>query len=357
MSGPPKLARAGEILACYALGSAVGGLFSWLNLPLPWMIGPLLSTAFLGLAIRPVAIPIKTRPVGQIIVAAHVGLYFNEQALGAIYDHASAILAVAFATALIGLFLSILLKRLSGTDTVTAVLASVPGGPVEMGLLAKQYGGDPGPVIFAQTLRIAAIVILVPSSLYFLLDATRGRPGEIALTHDPLGMAILALGAVTTALVFRLCRINNPFFLGPLAFSCAATAAGLPLSPYPHVFVSAAQVLLGTWLGSTFKRSLFTNAGRLVLSTTLTSVLLVALCTAFAASLAATSAVPWETLVLGAAPGSVTEMALTARFLHEDVALITAFHLTRIFLIIPNIPWILALLHGRSVLGSRKENP
>jgi uncharacterized membrane protein AbrB (regulator of aidB expression) len=49
-------------------------------------------------------------------------------------------------------------------------------------------------------------------------------------------------------------------------------------------------------------------------------------------------------------------MALTARFLHEDVALITAFHLTRIFLIIPNIPWILALLHGRSILGTGKDD-
>jgi hypothetical protein len=41
-------------------------------------------------------------------------------------------------------------------------------------------------------------------------------------------------------------------------------------------------------------------------------------------------------------------MALTARFLHEDVALITAFHLVRIFLIIPNTPWLLALVHARA---------
>src|SRR3546814_3897288 len=86
---------------------------------------------------------------------------------------------------------------------------------------------------------------------------------------------------------------------------------------------------------------------RLVVATTLTSMLLVALCTAFAASLALVTDLPWNILVLGAAPGSITEMALTARFLRADVALITAFHLVRIFLIIPSTPFMLALLHAR----------
>src|SRR3546814_17918519 len=98
-------------------------------------------------------------------------------------------------------------------------------------------------------------------------------------------MALLAAGAAATAALFRLCRISNPFFLGPLAFSCVATVLGLPLAPFPDAVVSFAQILLGTWLGSTFRRELFLNAGRLVVAITVTSMLLVALCTAFAASL------------------------------------------------------------------------
>lgn len=53
----------------------------------------------------------------------------------------------------------------------------------------------------------------------------------------------------------------------------------------------------------------------------------------------------WELMVLGTAPGGVTEMALTAKFLGQDVALITAFHLTRIFILMPNIPWIIRMSH------------
>src|SRR3546814_7293618 len=125
---------------------------------------------------------------------------------------------------------------------------------------------------------------------YFLFFSSRRRHTRCALVTGvqtcALSISLLAAGAAGTAALFRLCRISNPFFLGPLAFSCVATVLGLPLGPFPDAVVSFAQILLGTWLGSTFRRELFLNAGRLVVAITVTSMLLVALCTAFAASLA-----------------------------------------------------------------------
>ena len=47
-------------------------------------------------------------------------------------------------------------------------------------------------------------------------------------------------------------------------------------------------------------------------------------------------------MVLATAPGGVTEMALTARLLHQDAALVTAFHLVRIFTIMPFAPLVFA---------------
>lgn len=342
------LHRALELFICYALASGAGYLFSRLDLPLPWMIGPLIATALFGLLIKPVDVPTRTRPVGQVMVSAQVGLSFNAAALVAIVDHGLVIFTIALATATIGFIMAFVLRRMTGTDHVTAFLASMPGGPVEMANLAQQYGGDSGVVVFAQTLRISAIVILVPAALYYLLHTSRGALPPADFVWDLPGMILLAAGAVATALLFKVLRLSNPYFLGPLTFSCGATVLDLPLAPLPDAAVSFAQVLLGTWLGSTFRRELFLNAGRLVVATTATSLLLVALCTAFAASLALVSDFPWTILVLGAAPGSITEMALTARFLQENVALITAFHLVRIFLIIPNIPWMLKLVHKRA---------
>ena len=54
--------------------------------------------------------------------------------------------------------------------------------------------------------------------------------------------------------------------------------------------------------------------------------------------------IAWQTMVLATAPGSVTEMALTAKILDQEVALVTAYHVLRIFIILPLVPLIFALV-------------
>ena len=48
-------------------------------------------------------------------------------------------------------------------------------------------------------------------------------------------------------------------------------------------------------------------------------------------------------MILATAPGSVTEMALTAKILQDGIAAVTAFHLVRIFIIMPFAPLIINL--------------
>ncbi len=338
-----------QLFGCYILAVLTGYTAARLHLPLPWMIGPLVSTALVNMFIRPVDIPVRTRPLGQMIIAVQVGLHFTGESVNAVLGHGIAILGVALATIFLGFLLSRLLQKMTGADPVTAFLSCLPGGPVEMGNLAKVYGGDPGPVIFAQTLRISTIVIIIPMALYYLSDTVPVGQKPVGVELNYFGMLCVSLGAAATCALFYVLKINSPFFLGALAFSCTASASGIiPVSPYPYEVLALGQVLLGTWLGSTFRRELFQRAGRLVTGICVTASLLILSGAAVALVVAQFSEMSWRALVLGAAPGSVTEMALTAQFLHEDVALITAFHLVRIFMILPNVPWMLALIHRRS---------
>ena len=75
----------------------------------------------------------------------------------------------------------------------------------------------------------------------------------------------------------------------------------------------------------------------------LTTILLLVLCAALAFAISALTGIAWQTMVLATAPGSVTEMALTAKILDEGVAVVTAYHVVRIFVIIPLAPLIFAV--------------
>jgi membrane AbrB-like protein len=333
-------------LAClYALAIGAGALFSWVGVPLPWMIGPLtLSAAVYISGAITVRVPVKTRPFGQMTIAAQVGLAFTPAALAAVVALAPLLIGAALVTAVLAGATAVAMARMGRMPLAQAFLATFPTSPVEAAVMAEKIGCDPAPIVLSQTMRIAAVVILVPLSVYAVDGWPDRGAAMMGAAFDPLGNGFLALLAIAGALTFKKLGLANPFFLGPLAFSAAAAAAGLHPAAFPAPVLAAAQIVLGTWLGATFRRDLLLNGGRLVTTSAVGTLLLLGLVSAFALALAALSGLRWEVLVLGLAPGGVTEMALTAKFLGVDLALVTAFQLTRIFIFMPNIPWIIALI-------------
>lgn len=336
-----------ELILIYAWAICAGALFLRLGAPLPWMIGPLVGVAGLYVAgVTRYAIPVKTRPLAQIIVAAQVGLAFSPAAFAVLLELGPLLVGMALATAACAGLAAWVLARLSGVGAVSALLSTIPTSPVEAATIAERLGLRPGGIIFAQTLRIAAIVVVVPLAIY-AMEGWPERGGAPAGVLVPLNSAFLFAVAVATAFLFRAIGISNPFFLGALAGSAALTAAGVEPAPFGPVILGGAQVLLGTWLGSTFRRDLFRSAGGMIAPIIGSTLLFLILTAALAVLLSRLTPLGWQDLVLGAAPGGVTEMALTAKYLGLDVALITAFHLVRIFLIVPFIPAIAKALDRR----------
>ncbi|WBU57487.1 AbrB family transcriptional regulator [Paracoccus sediminicola] len=323
--------------ATYLLCVLSGWLFARLGLPLPWMIGPLLATAALALSgVLREAMPVRTRPFGQAVVASTVGLSFTAEALRVVIELMPLLIGMSAMTAGLALAMSLIQARLSGAKLSRMVLATFPVAPVEAAIIAENSGIAAAPVVMAQTLRIAAVVVAVPLLLY----AIDGRPETVSALSpngdwDAPGLALMVLAVLAGGAVFHRFGWANPFFLGPLAAVGIATAFGADLSPYPPVILGAAQITLGAWLGSTFQAHLFEGARRELIASTFGTVLLLALVCAGAVLIARLSGLSWETVILATAPGGVTEMALTAQYLDQDVSLVTAAHVVRIFLLMP----------------------
>jgi len=336
-SPPPSPARGWKagvgLVLLFALSTGAGWIFERIGAPLPWMIGPLLLTAtiFMGLAPR-LVVPNGMRPIGQVVVATQVGLAFSPAALTMLADLSVVIVGTALTTGGCIFIVALVLARLTGMGLAQAFLSSAPTSPVEAATMATEAGINPMPVIFGQTIRLAMVVVILPFALY----AVDGWP-EVARTpvsldiNDPHSIFFLAAVGAASAWAFRTMRIPNPNFMGPLTLAAGLAVSGIGPAPYPPVVLAIAQIVLGTWLGATFKREIVTSSVRLSLASIFSALLLLALCSLSAVGIAAISGVDWRTLILGAAPGGAVEMALTAKFLGQSVVLITTFHLVRIF--------------------------
>lgn len=322
------------------VGAAViaGYLASLAGFPLPWMIGPLLLTGAVGLADVKVPHHEAYRPIGQLVVATAVGLYFTPVAFQEVMTHAGLMVAAAVVTIAAGFITAILLYRLTNCNGTVAFFASLPGGPAEMAVLAERLGASGAPVIFAQTLRIVFIVLLIPASLMIFGGLTLP---EIQPTAEVnlLGLLLLYGLAAAGTVLLKLIGVPNCNFLGPLAVASLISVFGFELSGVPTWLLAGGQVILGIALGSRFTRSELLKDPKFSVASVFTTIVLLAQCAAIAIALWLISGERGlPSYLLATAPGSVTEMALTAKLLGQGVAMVTAYHLIRIFIIIPLAP-------------------
>ena len=328
--------------AALAVGAGAGYVCMLLRTPIPWMLGPLFTVAFLRIAGVDISAPPPARYIGQWIIGTSLGLYFTPSVLREVAGlwyllAAGAVLAIA-----LGYVSGVALAALAGFDKTTGVFASVPGGAAEMATLGARFGARVDRVAAAQSLRILIVVAIVPGAIT-ALDIHGTVPyvqGATALV--PAGLALLMLATLAGSAVFQKLRMPNAFVLGSLAVSIPLTGAEVDLSSMPPLVSNIGQALLGCALGSRFQSDFLRGAHRFVGAVVVTVVLSIVLSAIVGVGLAWASGLPAATLLLGTAPGGIAEMCITAKVLQLGVPLVTAFHVTRLVVLLLATPVIFA---------------
>jgi membrane AbrB-like protein len=327
-----RAARDSWVNPCLALGlcAATGATFALLRLPLPWMLGPLGAMAACNFAGAGLRAPRGGREFGQIVIGTALGLYFTPAVAREVASYwPLLLLAGVFAVAL-GAFGGWILSRVAGIDRTTAFFASVAGGAAEMTLLGERYGARPDRVALAQSLRILAVVIVVPFALTY--SGVQGDQlfQQVALPFSWEKLALLLGIATLAGFALNATGMPNAFMFGPLAVVIALTANELHFSSLPALLSNAAQMVLGCALGSRFQRRSLQSTPRFLGGVLLSVALTMAVAAGFALFLAWASGLPVGTLVLATAPGGIAEMCITAKVLQLGVPLVTAAHVTRV---------------------------
>ena len=303
-----RLRSIAPALAALAACTAGGAICFFLHTPLPWMTGSLVTMAALKFSGFAVAAPRGGRQVGQLLIAAALGLYFTPTVAREVLGRWELLLAAAaFATVLsyVGAWM---LSRWSDTDRATALFASVPGGATEMMHLGERFGANPGRIAVAQSLRILIVVITVPVVMTWW--GAHGTEDYVAVTapFDARGLAALLACAGAGGFVLWYVGSPNPFMLGALTVVIGLTVGGVQWSSIPTPLVNAAQVLLGCNLGSRFERAFVRDAPRFVLVVLASIVAGIVISALFAGALGWWSGLPVATMVLATAPGGMAEM-------------------------------------------------
>ena len=338
-----------------AIAAAAGALCAWLRTPIPWMLGPLFSVAMLRVAGAPLDVPVPVRYAGQWVIGTSLGLYFTPHVVREVAGLWPLLVAGAVFAIALGYVSGLALARLGGLDKTTGIFASVPGGAAEMSILGERFGGRVDRISAAQSLRILIVVAIVPPVITAIdVHGTDVYvPG--ATDFSAAGFAILMAATLSGGFVLQALRVPNAFVLGALAVAIPATAAEIDLSSLPTPVSNLGQLMLGAALGSRFRPDFLAGAHRFVGAVVATVLLSIVLSALFGLALAWASGQHPATMILGNAPGGIAEMCITAKVLQLGVPLVTAFHVTRLAVLLLATP--LVFVRVRRLYRSSRRGP
>lgn len=331
-----------SIVPTFAIGAIGAAIAILLGLPLPFLLGSLLSVG--GVAVAGVRVmgrvpdmPQKLRTGFVPVVGVAIGGTFTPDLLAG---------AGRWWPTLLGLMAFIpmahwmgyqVYRRLGALSPQTAFYAAVPGGLIEAITMGEEAGADPQMLTMLQFLRLILSIVLVPLTFMVLTGAAVGSAAGVQITGAdvPLGLvdiALLAFAGVAGVWLGQRLRLPGALITGPILISGAFHLAGLTHAVPPGWLIALTQLVVGVSLGVRFAgmpRGTFSKAlGLSVLNVGLT----LGLGFLFALALHGAVGEKTGTVFLAFAPGGVAEMSLVALSLQVSVVYVTAHHVLRILL-------------------------
>jgi membrane AbrB-like protein len=329
---------------------AAGGtsLFWWLDLPLPFLFGPM---AFC-LAGALMHLPLKG--FGQVSVAARtilgvaVGASITPEVIGQLPRMALSVALVPVFIAVIAAVGVPFFRRVWGFDAPTAYYAAMPGGLQDMVIFGSEAGGDPRALSLIHATRVLLIVTLAPVFLTHVYGAELSNPIGAPVAELPWHeLAIMAVAAWVGWKGGERLGLFGASILGPMIVTAILSLSGFIHFRPPAEAILAAQFFIGCGIGIHFLGVTWRELTRVVAAGTAYVLVLAALAALFTALVTALGLGAPVPAFLAFAPGGQAEMTVLAIVTGADLGFVITHHLLRIVIVIVGAPVAAAIIARR----------
>ncbi|MDM7481651.1 MAG: AbrB family transcriptional regulator [Halomonas sp.] len=344
MKGSRFSAASARALALSLGVGALGGLlFQLLNLPLAWMLGPLVANLLASAKGASVAVPEPLRNVFLAVMGLVLGSQVTPELAHRVLDWplsaALLLLGVAASTAVASAW-----YRRCGFDPVSAWFGAAPGAMTAMILLGEKCGGDPQRIAVAQSLRIILVILFLPP-LFWAFEGGEGSLGPAASSLEH-GWMLLTIPLLIP--LGRWLRIPSSALLTPLLMAALLSGLDLASLALPQWGMNLMLWVLGSAIGSRFQGMTRRLLGRYLWQSGVATLLALMALAVFAELIHRTVGVGRDVALLALAPGGIGEMAILAVALDIDPVFVAFHHLLRMITLMVFAPfWARWLLSRR----------
>jgi hypothetical protein len=333
-----------RILLTGIVALAGGALFTLLQLPIPWLLGPMAAVLVGSRLLKwPLTWPNRIRDAGIVIVGYTTGLSLTPSALAEIVRQLPSMLTMTLALLALCATIAFALSKLTGVDFPTMMTGSIPGGLSQMVTLAEEFPGvDLTVVTFLQVTRLMMIIFCVPLLLYSPLlgadhavagaGAAPAAGGEAWAALFP-NIWIFAPLCVLCAWAGQRLKLPTAFMLGPMIGTAAVHLAGLNGPALPSALLDLSQFMIGAHVGLMLHPEKLERKVRTIAMSVASGAILIAGSFGFSSLLTRIHAVSPATALLSLAPGGMDQMGIMAHEVGADLSVVSGYQTFRILFI------------------------
>lgn len=326
-------------LAVAAAGAAIAVA---LNVPMPLLLGPLLTCLLCALAgIKLTGFP-RTASTMRTILGVAVGASITPESIHLLGDYATSIFLMLVLTGLIAA-VGVPWFRVCGFNRTTAFYAAVPGGLYDMLQFGIEAGADPRALSLAHATRLAVVVISLPLLLAGPLGVALDQPpGEPTMSFNATELAILSFCALGGWVLGKVLGLPGASILGPMLLTVVCSLLGIVEKRPPSESILAAQFVLGLSVGVHYVGITLRELRDVVAATLGYCLVSAALAAGVISVVVAVGIAPLPDALLGFSPGGQAEMTVLAIVAGAELSYVVSLHLSRVVFVIIGAP----LLHG-----------
>ncbi|MDH3263653.1 MAG: AbrB family transcriptional regulator [Paracoccaceae bacterium] len=335
-------------LVTLALAGA-GTLVFWaLNLPLPFLFGPMAASLLAALAGARLAAFGAVSAAARTIIGVAVGASITPAVFAALPQMAASVALVPFYILIIGAVGVPFFRRVHGFDQVTAFYAAMPGGLQDMVLFGQLAGADVRALSLIHATRVLIIVTVVPVVLTQAYGVTLSNPMGASIAEVPWPeLLLMALAAVVGWKGGERIGLFGASIIGPLIVAAVLSLSGLIHMRPPREAIFAAQFFIGMAIGVYYVGVTLRELRNVVAAGVAFVLLLAGLAALFTEIVVLLGlAAPLEAF-LAFSPGGQAEMTVLAIVVGADLGYVVLHHLTRVILVITGAPLVARLMRLR----------
>ena len=313
-------------------------IFQVLELPLPFLFGPMTACLLAALAGAQLKEMGNVATLARTILGVAIGASITPETVSRIPQLLGSVALIPVYVALIGL-VGVPFFRRQGYDPATSWYAAMPGGLPDMVAFGKEAGGDARALALIHATRMLIVVTIAPIILTFLYGASlSGALGEPARDLPSSELVMMAAAALFGWKVAEKIGLFGASILGPMMLTAALSLGGFINYRPPVETIVVAQLFIGLGVGVQYVGVTLRELRSFILSGIAFVAILAILAAAFTEIVTLTGlAKPIEGF-LAFAPGGQAEMTILALAAGADLGFIIVHHLTRVVIVIMGAP-------------------